>query len=444
MKKIFSILLALMLLCSAMAVSASAAEYVPAFDVASQAVYLVNLDSEMTIYQKNAAKKIEPSALSQLMTIVLALERIEDPENELITMKSYIENDMYEYGLALGGIRLAGLYRNETISAKNLMYAVMIRDANEAATMLADYIGDGSVPYFVELMNKRAKELGMKNTNFTSPHGLPDPESYTTAKDMAILARHAMTLEGFETLATTPFYDGGPTNRNETLNWNTRNALLASTSQYYNPSATPIKSGYHHKLGSYSMATAKLNGYSYLLVCMASSGVDDEGKSNAAYSAFDDTNRLFEWAFDTFKVKSLLERGKSFGEMPLKMCWGKDFLRVMSADSFTALIPDAIEASSIQFELDLPEYVVAPVHKGDLVGQVRLFLAGEQIGVVGVVAAEGAAVSRALLLLEALIGITRTFWFKFIVILLIVLIILYIMLMIIRNRNRRRYRSVGK
>ena len=108
------------------------------------------------------------------------------------------------------------------------------------------------------------------------------------------------------------------------------------------------------------------------------------------------------------------------------------------------LCPDAIEASSIQFELDLPEYVVAPVHKGDLVGQVRLFLAGEQIGVVGVVAAEGAAVSRALLLLEALIGITRTFWFKFIVILLVVLIILYIMLMIIRNRNRRRYRSVGK
>ena len=176
MKKFFSVLLALLILSSA-AVSASAAEYIPSFEVDSQAVYLVNLDSEMTIYQKNADKKIEPSALSQLMTVVLALERVQDPENEMVTMKSYIENDMYEYGLALGGIRLAGLYRNETISVKNLMYAVMIRDANEAATMLGDYIGDGSVPYFVELMNKRARELGMKNTHFTSPHGLPDPEA---------------------------------------------------------------------------------------------------------------------------------------------------------------------------------------------------------------------------------------------------------------------------
>ena len=111
----------------------------------------------------------------------------------------------------------------------------------------------------------------------------------------------------------------------------------------------------------------------------------------------------------------------------------------MSADNFTALIPDAIEASSIQYELVLPEYLQAPVEKGQLIGEVRLVLAGEKVGVVGVVSAEQAEASRALLLLDRVIGLTRTYWFKFIVIFLAVLMILYIALMIVRNRNRRRY-----
>ena len=444
MKKFLSILIAVLMAVMMLPLTASAATYVPSFDVASQAVYLVNLDSEMTIYDKNADEKIEPSSLAQLMTVVLALERIEDPENAMVTMRGYVQDEMYKYNVALGGIRLAGLYKNETISAKNLMYAVMIRDANEAALMLGDYVGDGSVPYFVELMNERAKELGMNNTNFTSPHGLPDENAYTTAKDMAILARHAVTLEGFEELTSVASYNGGPTNINETLNWNTTNRMMLTTSPYYNPTASGIKTGYHNHLGSYVISSAKRDGYTYLLVCMASNGVDENGKDNSLYSVFEDTNRLYDWAFDTFRVKTLLEKGKSFGEVPLEMAWGKDYIRIMSADNFTALIPDAIESSSIQFELDLPEYVTAPVKKGDLVGQVRLNLAGEEMGIIGVVAAEDAEESRALLLLETLIDITRTFWFKFAVILFVVLIVLYIALMIINNRSRRRYNGIGK
>lgn len=444
MKKFFAAAVSLILAAAMLTGTALAASYTPSFDVAAQAVYLVNLDSEMLIYDKNADERIEPSSLAQLMTVVLALEKVSDPANEFATMKGYIQDEMYRQNVALGGIRLAGLYKNETISIKNLMYAVMLRDANEAAMMIADYVGDNSIPYFVEMMNERAAELGMNNTHFTSPHGLPDPESYTTAKDMAILARHAMTLPGLEELTSVTSFDGGPTNINEHLHWNATNRMSLSTSPYYNSSASGIKAGYHNSLGSYVMCTAKRSGYTYLLVTMASYGLDENGKDNSLFSAFDDSNRLLDWAFDTFRVKTLLEKGKSFGELPLKMAWDKDFIRIMSADNFTALIPDAIESSSIQYNLDLPEYITAPVKKGDLVGQVRLVLAGEEIGIIGVIAAEDAEVSRSLLLIDALLDITRTFWFKFIVILLVVLILLYIMLMITRNRNRRRYHGIGE
>lgn len=438
MKKFLTAALALML-CLSMAGLCSAATYTPSFDIDARAAYLINLDSDMVIYDKNAEEKLEPSSLAQLMTVVLTLEKVQDIDNETATMKSYIEDDMFRQNISLGGIRLAGLYRNETLSIKNLIFAVMLRDANEAATVLADYVGDGSLPYFVEMMNERAVELGMNNTHFTSPHGLPDSESYTTAKDMAILARHAMSLPEFSQFTAVTSHNGGPTNINQSLNWNARNQMLLSTSAYFNRSVSGVKSGYHNSLGTYAITTAKRDGYSYLLVAMASYGYTDAQEDNSLFSVYDDCNDLYEWAFDTFKVKTLLEKGKNFGEVPLKLSWGKDFLRIMSAENFTALIPDAIESSSIQFGLDLPEYVEAPVKKGDLVGQVRLILAEEQIGVVAVIAAEDAEVSRALLLLQSVIAMTRTFWFKFAVILLTMLIVLYITLMIIRNRNKRRY-----
>ncbi|WMJ82624.1 D-alanyl-D-alanine carboxypeptidase family protein [Oscillospiraceae bacterium LTW-04] len=444
MKKFSAFCITLLLCLATLCTQISAASYNPSFDPAAQAVYLINLDSEMIIYEKDADKKIEPSSLAQLMTVVLTLENVKNPTEETVTMKGYIQDEMNRQYIKLGGIRLAGLYKNEEISVEKLLYAVMLRDANEAAMMLADYIGDGSVPYFVELMNKRATELGMTNTHFTSPYGLPDPESFTTARDIALLGRHAMTLPGFSELISVTAYDGGPTNINEHLNWSSTNRLLVSSSPYYNRFVSGIKSGYHHTLGSYAVSLAKRDGYSYLLVALASTGVDESGKDNSMFSVFQESNRLYGWAFNTFRVKTLLEKGKNFGEVPLKLSWGKDFLRIMSADNYTALIPDAIESSSIQYTLDLPPYVNAPIKKGDLIGQVRLILADEQIGVVGVVAAEDADVSRALLLLETLLGVTRTFWFKFIVILLIVLILIYIALMIIRNRNRRRYRGMGR
>lgn len=444
MKKFSAFCIALLLCIAILCTPATAAAYTPSFDLGAQSVYLINLDSDMTIYEKNSDKKIEPSSLAQLMTVVLALEKVSDPVHETTKMKSYIQDEMYRQNVALKGIRLAGLYKNEEISIEKLMYAVMLRDANEAAMMLADYIGDGSVPYFVEMMNTRAAELGMTNTHFTSPHGLPDSESYTTAYDISILAKHAMSLPGFSDLISVTTYDGGPTNINEHLNWSSTNRMLVNSSPYYNRFVSGIKTGYHQTLGSFAVSIAKRDGYSYLLVVMASTGADEDNNDNSMFSAFEESNRLYSWAFDTFRVKTLLEKGKNFGEIPLKLSWGKDFLRIMSADNFTALIPDAIESSSIQYNLDLPAYVNAPIKKGDLVGQVRLVLADEQIGVIGVVAAEDADVSRALLLLETLIGVTRTFWFKFITIFLIVLILIYIAIMIIRNRNRRRYRGIGK
>jgi len=429
--RIFCALLCALLLTPAV----SAATYTPPFSLSAKRVLLLNLDSGATIYEKEADTPIEPSLLAQLMTVLLAVENIDDLDRTTVSMSGVIQDEMYRRNIELGGIRLSGLYKGEEISARNLLYAVMLRDAADAAMMLADCVGDGSLRYFVERMNARAAELGATHTHFTDPSGLADDESYTTARDIARIAQYAIQNPLIAELMNTTFHDGGPTARQQTLYWNATNKLIVPASEYYNPAVSGVKFGWHDDLGSFAVTTAKRNGYTYLAVVMGCTAENEVASFNAA---FEQTNRLYEWAFESFSVKLLLERGKSFGEVPLRLgAGGKDFLRVMAAEDFHALIPTDIDVTSIRTEVRLPASVSAPVQKGDLVGEVHLFLAEEELGVVGIVASEDAAISRAMLAIDRLVSVTRTFWFKFIVVLLFLLIVLYLLLFIARQRSRR-------
>ncbi|MEG2173898.1 MAG: serine hydrolase [Oscillospiraceae bacterium] len=442
MKKFLASALATIITVLCLTPCAAAATYRPSFEPSAQGVYMVNLDSNMVIYEKNAQAPVQPGSLAQLMTVILALEKVPNLASKTGEMKSYMQDEMYNRRIALGGkLRLGGLLRGDTVTLDKLLYAVMLPGANDAALMIADTVGDGSVPYFVEMMNQRAQELGALHTRFASPHGLPDPDATTTAYDMAIIAKHAMSLEGFDKLVSVSTYNGGPLPRIARLDWNTTNQFLRGTSEFYNPAITCVKESYiaGSTLGNSMVALAKKDGYTYLVSAMGCTGADAAGNDISMTAAFYESTRLFSWAFDTFRVKTLLEKGKSFEEIKLKLCWGKDFLRLMSADSFTALIPDAIESSSVQYELMLPNYVEAPIEKGQLVGEVKLILADEVIGRVGVVSAEAVEASHILMLREKLLSMTRTFWFKFIVVLLLVLVIMYVGMTILRNHTRRRY-----
>ena len=436
MKKLFASVVCI-ILCLLMTVGSFAATYTPPFDITAKAALLINLDSGKVIYEKNANEKIEPSLLAQMMTAILAIENIDDPDNTVLSMPAYIQDYVYTKNVAFNGIYLAGLYKNEQISAKNLMRAVLIRDANEASMILADYVADGSMNYFAELMNEKAKELGAKDTNFTHPTGLADSEGYTTAYDIAAIAKYAMTIPEYMEMANTTFHNGGPTDRQDTLYWNTNNRLITTTSDYYNPYVEAIKSGWHDDLGSYSVSIAKRDGYTYMCIVMGATG---SGDIKPYHAAFEETNRLYNWAYDTFRVKVLLEEGKSFGEVPLRLAEGqKDFLRVKAAKSFTALIPADIEVSSIQYDIRLPESVNAPIKEGDLIGEVHLILADEEMGVIGLVSSETVNVSRLMMTFDRIADMFSTIWFKFVIVFIFMLFTLYAALTIIRNRNRRRY-----
>ena len=433
--KTFASLLLAVAIAGLSTIAPAFADYDPGFDVDAESVYLINLDTGKVIYEKDADKKIYPASTTKIMTALLALENIPDLDAPQIELKLYIQN-----ALSGTGASLAGILRGESFSPRELLYASMLPSGNEAAMMLGDYVGDGSLDYFAEMMNERAAELGAVNTHFVNASGMHDDDHYTTAYDMYLITKAALENETFRQIVSTRYYYAGEDQNGNRLHWNTTNFLISPGSTYYYPYATGVKTGTTDEAGRCLVSTAEKNGYHYLMVMMGAPQYDSNGEKLEENMVFKQSIALYDWAFGSFSNKTLIEKDLGVGEVPLKLArGGKDYLLIKSGEVFTDLLPNEIEASSITLELDLPAVVNAPVKEGEQVGTIRLMLAGEEIGSVPAVAAEQADASLIATLIDKFKRLFRSFLAKFIVVFVALSIIAYITVTILRGRNKNRY-----
>lgn len=433
--KTFASLLLAVAIAGLSTIAPAFADYDPGFDVDAESVYLINLDTGKVIYEKDADKKIYPASTTKIMTALLALENIPDLDAPQVELKLYIQN-----ALSGTGASLAGILRGESFSPRELLYASMLPSGNEAAMMLGDYVGDGSLDYFAEMMNERAAELGAVNTHFVNASGMHDDDHYTTAYDMYLITKAALESETFRQIVSTRYYYAGEDQNGNPLHWNTTNFLISPGSTYYYPYATGVKTGTTDEAGRCLVSTAEKNGYHYLMVMMGAPQYDSNGEKLEENMVFKQSIALYDWAFGSFSNKTLIEKDLGVGEVPLKLArGGKDYLLIKSGEVFTDLLPNEIEASSITLELDLPAVVNAPVKEGEQVGTIRLMLAGEEIGSVPAVAAEQADASLIATLIDKFKRLFRSFLAKFIVVFVALSIIAYITVTILRGRNKNRY-----
>ena len=434
LKTVASLLLAVVIT-GLSAITPAFADYDPGFDVDAEAVYFINLDTGKVIYEKNADKKVYPASTTKIMTALLALENIPDLDTPQIELKLYIQN-----ALSGTGASLAGILRGETFTPRELLYAALLPSGNEAAMMLGDYVGDGSLDYFAEMMNEKAAELGAVNTHFVNASGMHDDDHYTTAYDMYLITMAALENETFREIVSTNYYYAGEDQNGNPLHWNTTNFLISPGSTYYYPYATGVKTGTTDEAGRCLVSTAEKDGYHYLMVMMGAPQYDSNGEKLEENMVFKQTIELYDWAFSSFSNKTLIEKDVGVGEVPLKLArGGKDYLLIKSGEVFTDLLPNEIEASSITMELDLPAVVNAPIKEGDQVGTIRLMLAGEEIGSVPAVAAEDVDASLIATLIDQFKRLFRGFLAKFIVVFVILSIIAYITITVLRGRNKNRY-----
>lgn len=177
---------------------------------ASQYIYVLERESQEVIYEKKAHSKAYPASLTKIMTTLVALEKLED-----ISSEATVDTETYR-SMIQENASMAGFFGGEAVTYRDLLYGTILSSGGEAANSLAINIA-GSREAFVELMNEKAKELGMKKTKFTNVEGLHDKKQYTSASDMAKLLDYALdngdfraifTKESFQTLATNEHPNG--------------------------------------------------------------------------------------------------------------------------------------------------------------------------------------------------------------------------------------------
>ena len=414
------------------------------FKTNSQAVYLYNTDTGTVIYQKNEQMKLQPASTAKIMTAVLALENTDDLDEEF-TYPSYIFN-MLEPGVSQADVRVG-----ETMTMRKALYALMLQSDCFSALAIADRIGDGDIDAFIQMMNDKAKELGAVNTNFANPHGLYDENNYTTAYDLFLITKYAVDVDGFMEIASTPVKDIGPTNiHSEGYNMITTILPMIKSSEYYYEPIRGIKTGTLDEVGRNYVSMASKNGYTYILVLLgapiydsSSTGEDGSPVPLAQNTVFQDAINIYEWAFNGFESKMLLEKGKSAGEVKVRLSKDADHVALLASEDFSALVPSEY-ASGVVLQPHIPETVDAPVKRGDKIGTVDIVLATEVLGTVDLLAEADISRSQTLYILDYIKGLFKSFWVKFAVILVILIIALYITLMVLRNRYRKRYRRAHR
>ena len=423
-----------------LSVSATAAvTFTPNFTVNSEAAVLINLDKDIIVYEKNPTKKMYPASLTKIMTAIVVLDNIQDLDNTSYTAPLAVFDDLYGKGASS-----VGYSRGEIITARDLMYSMLMASACESAGILAYYVGGESMQNFVDMMNQKAVEIGCTGTHFTNPHGLYDDDQYTNVYDMAIIAKYAVdNYPKFVEIATTAEYNLSATNsHSESWTISHTNSMLHPNSGFYYEPAKGLKTGTLDESGRNLASMASRDGNNYLLITMGAPLYDAEG--NKANGQYEDHEKIYEWAFNTFEYTKLVSSTEEITEVPVKLGDGEDHVTLVPSEDFYALWPNTLDNASLKKTIDKEGYldsddsVVAPIKKGQVLGKYTLSLSGETICSVDLVANKDIALSQLeynIMKAKAFVG---SFWFKMAAGAAAALIAAYIMVYVLATRKRRR------
>ena len=420
------------------AIPAAAAYEPTTFDITAKSSLLVSLDNGDVLYSKNPDERVYPASITKIMTAVVAIENIDDLENTMMTTSQHAIDVLYGTDSSVFGLK-----PGEQLSAKDMLYVMLIHSANESANVIAEHIA-GSIDGFVALMNKKAEELGMTNTHYMNPHGLHDENHYTTANDLYKLVTYAMKLPLFMEICTCASYTVPPTN----MNSNSRtiastNLLMLPSSGYYYQYASGIKTGYTDPAGRCLISTASKDGYSYLSIVMGCPVKDASGKMIRDDMTL--TANLFKWAFSNFKYRRIISTTDPISEIKIENAWDTDYVQLFAQQDCYAIIPADADISTITTKISLTaDSVSAPVQQGDVLGSCEFYLAEEKIAEVPLIAGSSVDRSMVLYVLSGIKDISALTWFRVIVIIILILILIIITLRTIQRSRQRQAQRLAR
>ncbi len=337
-------------------------EPTPSGDLAPGAASAVLMDaaSGQVLWAKNPNARRPAASVTKLMTMAIVLDSVSSGRvrwNDLVSAS--------EQAVRTGGAQI-WLELGETMSLRDLFYAVAVQSANDAAVALGEYVG-GTLPHFLSLMNAKARLLGMRDTVYTDPNGLDDTTQYSSAYDIALLSRYLVTAHPNVLKYTSTWEYRLRGNKLWLVN---RNKLLHRLA-----GVDGLKTGFTSKAGYCLSATARRGNTRLIAVVLG----DPTGPAR-----FADTASMLQWGFSHYTTVPVADVGRAVAQVAVD--GGRvPHVRVVPAQSFGVTVPRGRE-KSVTTKVELPSMLAAPLAARQKVGQITAFVDGRAVAEVPLVA----------------------------------------------------------
>lgn len=327
----------------------------------SRAAIIFDRESKTVIYDKNINEKRAMASTTKIMTAIITLEQ--GNLDDVVEVSKKAAN--------IGGSRL-GLSTGDKIKLRDLLYGLLLRSGNDAAIQIALHIG-GSVEGFAELMNNKAKELGLQNTHFVTPHGLDDPNHYTTAYELALLTDYALDIEEFAKIVNT---------KQTTISINSNQMTITNTNELLGnlEGVNGVKTGFTNNAGRCLVTSTTRNNWQIITIVLGADTKKFRTKDSIElieynYKNFERINikEKVEEEFAKWKETNInsieVEKGKK-NDIKIDMDYQYDY----------ELYPvNKSEINNIKIQIECEKLLEAPIENDYQIGQIHVILSNKEI-----------------------------------------------------------------
>ncbi len=360
MKRIFLLFLMSLLFCQNIYAAEVKPYNIKQSDVAAMGAILMDAKTGRVLWEKNAYTQLPMASTTKIMTAILALEKGNMSDNVKVSRRASLAPKVKLY-----------LSAGEEVKLGDLMLALMLESSNDAAVAIAEHIS-GSVEKFCKEMTQKARELGVYNTDFETPNGLDSDNHHSTAYDMAQITRYALQNQDFRRIIQTKNHSFQSSKRH--YNIINKNRFL-----YEYPGATGVKTGFTGKAGQCFVGSAK-HGDMELITVVLASGWGTGGRMQK----FTDTKKIINYGFDNYAYKEIAKKEEIAGKINIERS---------KTDNITSSYADGLilplnkeERENIFVELDLPQTIRAPITEDQKVGTAKIYINGQLIEVIDILA----------------------------------------------------------
>lgn len=322
-------------------------------DLTALAAALIDGNTGRILYEKNGYERKPMASTTKIMTCIIALEN--GNLDDVVTVS--------DYAVSMPKVHL-GMKSGQQFYLRDLLYSLMLESHNDTAVAIAEHIS-GSVEEFAEFMNERAKQLGAYDTHFVTPNGLDDEEHYTTATDLGLIGAYAVKNDEFIDIINTSSYSFSTVDGQYSYSVSNKNSFLTMMD-----GAIGIKTGFTNGAGYCFVGAVKTEATTFVSVVLGSGW-----PPNKTYK-WSDTRKLMNYGIENFKLTNVFE-----GISELKQIEVEDGIEDVTGtyvEGNLSIIKS--EEESIEYEMEIPEQISAPVHKGDIVGVYKVLVNGTQVG----------------------------------------------------------------